>query len=378
MLELARSAAASGADIEVLALNPRKHFVEDAVVCEGLDPIPASVVSADTSAIIRPLARSLVTREPFVVARFHSREMEAALRQRLRAHRHDVVIIESPFLTAYLPLIRRESDARVVLRAQNVEFRIWEALAANARGVRAAARALVARGVRVWELGTLNDFDGVLAITEADAKQFRNLGCRRPMHVLPCSVEMQPATETRPIDPRAIYFIGSMKYRPNLEAAAWIIDELWPRIRAMEPECRLTLAGLDFPQALATRAREVGIDVQRDVPDVRDFAAPFGVMIAPLLSGGGMRVKVLESLAMGKAVVATTIGAGGLDLTPGRDVLIEDDADAFAHAVVRCVRDPDFSCALGNAGRERVRELYDPLRLGAELLEFLEGLSSRA
>jgi glycosyltransferase involved in cell wall biosynthesis len=167
-----------------------------------------------------------------------------------------------------------------------------------------------------------------------------------------------------------------MRYLPNREAVEWIGERLWPLLAAREPRLRLTVAGSDFPPALRARLAAAGIATAADVGDLRAFAAPFGAMIAPLFSGSGMRIKLLEAMAVGKPVIATTLGARGIAVSPGADALVADDADGFADAVVRCARDRDLARRLGAAGRRLIEERYDARRLTAGLAAFYRGLSA--
>lgn len=378
MLLVARGLADAGADVEILTMNPLAHEIDASAAAEAVAPIILSAVDVDPSRRFAPLVRSVAAREPYVAARFYSRTFEERLIERLREETFEVVQIESPFLSAYLPAIRRVSTARVVLRSQNVEFRIWETLARQASGLRAAAFRRVARSLRDWELDVTNRYDAVLPISEDDSAAFRALGVVRPMHVVPTGISPVPANPSVAIDSNAVYYIGSMGYRPNRESAEWILASLWPELQKRAPEVRLTLAGSNFPDALAQRALDAGIDVQRDVPDVTRFAASYSVMISPVFSGGGIRIKALEAAAMGKAIVALGLGTGGLDLEEGREFLVATDAESFAEAIARCIRDPEFARRMGEAARLRVAERYDPAVIGRRLLAFYRELCGSA
>jgi glycosyltransferase involved in cell wall biosynthesis len=159
-------------------------------------------------------------------------------------------------------------------------------------------------------------------------------------------------------------FIGSLDFRPNQDAARWILDELWPRVLEREPGARLSIAGGAPPKWL--RRRGIG-----DVGSAEAFMREVAVFIAPLFAGGGMRIKVLEAMALGKPVVATTIGAGGIDCD---DIVIADDAASFAEAVVRLLRDPALAARIGAAARACVAERYDARSLARGLLRFYESL----
>jgi len=355
MARLAESLAAAGADVEVLSLNPRKHRGVPA------GPLPIRAVDVDTSRRISPLLRAT----PFIVARFESRAFRVALRATIERFRPDVVQIESPFL---LPYANDISGPRKVLRSLNVEFRIWEGLARIERSaMRRFALRRVAASLRRYELRAMRSLDAVVPISDADAGDFRALGVTAPMHVVPCGVALGDAA---PGELWRAGFIGSLDFLPNQDAVRWIVDELWPRVLRLAPEARLTIAGSNPPEWL--RARDV--DLRADVADAAAFVREQSVILAPLFAGGGMRIKVLEAMALGKAIVATTIGAGGIDVEDGRDIVIADDVESFAAAVANLLRDRYAAARLGEAARAKVAARYDNEVLGRGLLGFYADL----
>lgn len=339
---------AKSADVRVLSLNPKKHHSETR----------RDVIDIDTARIVTPMLRAMTSDVPFVVARFYSREFNEQIIATLSEFQPDVVQIESPFLLPYLRTIRTHSNAFVSLRSLNVEFRIWEELARTQNSI---AKKFVARSLRNYELRQLNATDALISISLDDANDFRNLGCTIPIHVAPCGVPLPPISQQEP-EPNTVGFIGALDYQPNQQAVHWIFDELWPRVAARAPHAKLTISGSNPPPSLRERVITA--------PDAQEFMRSQSVMIAPLLSGGGMRIKVLEALALGKPIVATTRGAGGVEFTPGRELLIADDVDSFADAVVRLLEDAEERRRLGEAARALVRETYDPDAIGREVLGF--------
>jgi glycosyltransferase involved in cell wall biosynthesis len=356
MSRLAQSLANNGAEVEVLSLNPRKHRG----VPQG--PVPVRAVDIDTSRVIGPLLRSMLSSVPFIVARFLSREFQRAVDETLRRFRPDIVQIESPFLLPYAP-----RNVPVVLRSLNVEFRIWEGLAREKRN---PLLRWITSSLRRYEIRILNEVDAIIPISEEDAADFRTLGATKPIHVVPCGVILAPPDSHLPA-PRTAGFIGSLDYRPNQNAVMWILQELWPRIVAREPAAKLSIAGSSPPDWLRREVEQRGIDFRPNVADPNAFVRGLSVVLAPIRAGGGMRIKILEALALGRPVVATSLGASGIDAS---DVVIADGPDAFADAVARLLRDPETASRLGAAARDHVARTYASDTLAAGLLTFYEGL----
>ncbi|HEX3581779.1 MAG TPA: glycosyltransferase family 4 protein, partial [Thermoanaerobaculia bacterium] len=210
---------------------------------------------------------------------------------------------------------------------------------------------------------------------EDDAADFRALGCTKPIHVIACGVSVPATPDSQLPTPGTTGFIGSLDYRPNQDAVIWIIRELWPRIVARVPDARLSIAGSSPPDWLRSEVVQRGIDFQPNVADPNAFVNSLSVVLAPIRAGGGMRIKILEAMALGKPVVATTLGASGMD---AKDVVIADDPEAFSDAVARLLRDPAAAARRGAAGRDHVAHTYDSDTLAAGLLTFYERLLNGA
>jgi glycosyltransferase involved in cell wall biosynthesis len=377
MLQIAQAMHALGADVEVLSLNPRKQRVDAGAARAALAPVPFDAIDIDTSAHAAALLRALRRRVPQLIARFDSPQFDAALRARLRRGDVDIVQLESPFLLPYVRAIRESSRAAIVLRSLNVEFRIWERLAAHESNAlqRVALRA-VARSLRRYEIAQLDACDAIVPITDADARDFRALGCTRPMYVLPGGVDID-VDDAQPADvaARRVGFLGSLDYRPNQEAARWIADELRPRLGR---DIELHVAGSRAPEWLRARLTAAGVQFAGEVPDAAAFIRSMAVMVAPIFSGGGMRIKILAAMAAGKAVVATSVGAEGIDIDDGANIVIADDADAFANATASLVRDRARARAIGDAARTLVATRYSTAALARGLLAFYDELHDRA
>ena len=283
----------------------------------------------------------------------------------------DVVQIESPFLLPYAETVRASSSARVVLRSLNVEFRIWEGLARTERNpLRRIALLRIASSLRKYEVRQLASVDAIVPISTDDANDFRALGATKPILAVPCGVTVSQSTSI-PIA-NSVGFIGSLDFLPNQQAVEWIVAELWPRVVERAPEARLSIAGSAAPEWL--RRRMTNIDFRGAVDDAAAFMKSMSVMIAPLFAGGGMRIKVLEAMALAKPIVATTLGAGGLDVARGHDILIADDAPSFADAIALLLRDENVATRIGEAARETVRNRYDNDVLAGGLVAFYESL----
>lgn len=214
-----------------------------------------------------------------------------------------------------------------------------------------------------FERSALERFDLVLAVSEADRQTFARLypgALRAPIHVIPTGVDTSYFTPFPGTERRAhLVFTGSMDWLPNEDGMLYFVREILPRIRRSEANVTLSIIGRSPTPAVRRLAEEAGIEVTGRVDDVRPHVASGDVYIVPLRIGGGTRLKIFEAMAMGKAVVSTTVGAEGLPVTPGRDIVIADEPARFAHAVVHMIRDTAARRAIEGAARQLVVECYD-------------------
>jgi len=366
----------AGAEVELVALNPLKHQSEAREIPDRRGALELTAIAHDTSMSPLRVALGLLSRRRSVVAsRFRSRALARFVRERVARGDVDVVQIEGPMISRCIAAVRAGNRrVTVAMRSQNVEHEIWNHLADGASSPASSfAMRRVATQLREHEREANAASDALVAISEADLDTFRALGFSKPATVIPVGIDTG-ACAAAPAGVRGIFFIGSLDYRPNAEAVAWLADEVMPRLRRLAPSLSVVVAGSNPPAELAASAEGAGIRMVGEVPDARAFMSSSGVMAVPLLSGSGVRVKIAEAMALGVPVVATSTGAAGLDLENGRELVIADGADAFAEALVRVEADLELRARLAAASRAFVARELDREDLGRRLVEFYRGL----
>jgi glycosyltransferase involved in cell wall biosynthesis len=265
-----------------------------------------------------------------------------------------------------------------VLDEHNVEYRFMERLERQERSrLRRLFYRLEARKLRDDELAACRRADAILTTSDVDRATLAPDVGATPIRVVPNGVDTTfftpgPAGNGRP----RLVFTGAIDYQPNTDAVLHFCAEIWPRVRRAAPEATLAIVGKDPPPAVLALAGE-GVTVTGTVPDVRPWMQSATAFVVPLRTGGGTRLKILEALASGRAVVSTSLGCEGLEVTPGRDILVADEPAAFADAVLRCVGDPALRARLGAAGRALVEERYRWEAIGANLADFYQELLAR-
>jgi glycosyltransferase involved in cell wall biosynthesis len=259
----------------------------------------------------------------------------------------DVIQVEYPVMGRYLGAVADSGAARVLVHhdARFRGLRTWPGVLGG------LTRRLDERAWVRFERRVVDRVDGVVVFTEPDREAVKRLGSETPIEVIPFGIRV-PATAADPVgaNPPRVLFVGSFAHPPNADAALWLAGDLFPAVRAQHPDARLVIVGPDPPPELVA-AGGPGIEVTGAVPDVAPYVDTAAVVVAPMRSGGGMRVKVLEALAAGKAVVATPLAAEGLAVTSGEQLEIAADARGFNRELARLLGDREARRELGTRAR---------------------------
>jgi glycosyltransferase involved in cell wall biosynthesis len=295
------------------------------------------------------------------VAKYRSTEYRRTLAELLGRERFDALVCD--FLPPAVNLPER-LPCPSILFTHNVEAEIWRRHAETASNP--AARALLTaqwRRMLRFEGDAIRRFDLVLAVSDADGRTFDRLypgALRTPVHVVQTGVETDYFVPSGAAPtPAHLVFTGSMDWLPNEDGMTYFCREILPRIRQSEPDATLAIVGRSPTAAVMKLAELPGIEVTGRVDDVRPHIAKASVYVVPLRIGGGTRLKIFEAMSMAKAVVSTTVGAEGLPVTRGHDIVIADEPARFAQSVVHLIRDEAARRALESTARELVVGRYD-------------------
>ena len=328
----------------------------------------------------RAAARALLTRRSFIVDRDDTPAMRAAVAEALAARRYAAIHVDHLQMMQFVP---REAHARVILDHHNIEHRIPRRMAETHGGAGAAVRWYAARewpSLRDYEVAACRRSDLVLTVSPEDRDGLIELApdLEDRIAAVPIGVDTEYfGSVRRDLGSRTLLSIGTMYWPPNVDSMRYFCADILPKIKAEVPGVRLNIVGAKpTPAVRALAEADPAVTVTGSVPDVRDWAADCAAFIVPLRSGSGMRVKILNAMAMGLPVVSTTIGAEGIEVTDGQNILLADGADAFARASVRLLRDPDLGARIGEGGRRLMAERYSWDRVGERLLEVYGGAVS--
>ncbi len=322
----------------------------------GIRTVTAPLAAANWRHVAPALGSMIFSGQPPELAQYQAPELHA-----LVAREHfDVLQVEETLLTPYASSLPAGANTRTVLALHNLHF----VQARRIAGIEATQGARVWRNfnalmMRRYEPSIAARFDRVLAVSELDRATLQGVAPRLTIDVLANGVDtqvLQPLPE--PPARRALVFVGTLNYRPCADAVLWLVDAILPILRRRYPELDLWIVGKEPPAAVEALASE-GVFVTGLVEDVTPYYERATLAVVPLRAGGGSRLKILEAMALARPVVSTSVGAEGIDVTDGHDILLADDADAFASAVSRLLDEPDLWRSLAGNARRLVQERHD-------------------
>jgi polysaccharide biosynthesis protein PslH len=333
---LAQLRADLGSAVEVLTVPPPRAYTSVQLLLGLLTPRPVNVWSHRSTAL-RTLLSSLA-----------------------RQRRFEIAVVEHAVMYPYLSLFPRTT--RRVVDMHNVDSVLLRRSASTLRGALRRRYALVtARKLERYERWMFADADLTWVCSEPERELVARIAPGARVAVVPNGVNgaLLRSSPGVPVNPQRLMFCGLMNYHPNVDAILYFAKEILPELKRSDPGIELWVVGRSpAPEILRLASREPALHVTGRVDDVSALLATAAAVVVPLRVGGGTRLKILEALAMGKPVVTTSVGMEGLELAAGRDLVVADNAAAFADAVLRLLRDPTEASRMAERGRATVERRY--------------------
>lgn len=338
----------------------------------GIEPVavPARIPPKQGSVFYLRLLANLLSPLPYIVTSHHSRIYQDVVLKNLTDFRPDLVLCE---WTPYVVYVKSLTSVKKLVSTHNVEADIWQRYYENETNwLRRWYIREQWRKIERFEQAALGWVDGALAVSELDRNRLLQNHSSLPITVISNGVDLdyfQPMLQ--PEQRQHVVFTGSMDWRPNQDAARYFVGEILPLLRQSRPELECTFVGRSPPADIQALAQVPGVHITGTVDDVRPYVERAAVYVVPLRIGGGSRLKILEAIAMGRAVVSTTVGAEGLDVVPDRHIVLADEPSAFAEAVLRFLDDPQRCLDLATEGRRLVERYYGWDALANKFADFI-------
>lgn len=283
---------------------------------------------------------------------------------------YDLLVADEICMTPYVEMI--PDRPRIIFRHKVDYLHYREVARARPWGADKILEFMESVKLQRYERAKMGLYQGYVACSEGDAAQIRQYALGIPYIVIPNGVDLSafvPSGRPKASQPTLLY-VGSMYYPPNVDAVQFFFQSICPSIWEARPEVRVQIVGHMPPPEVQQWARWPGVEVTGGVPDVRPYYEEATVFIVPLRLGGGTRLKIPEAMAMGLPVVSTSVGAEGLDIHPGEDILIADDPTSFAKSVLQLLSDPELRERIAAGGRRLARQ-YDWKELTRPLPEWV-------
>jgi len=372
-LNLTKGFSMLGHEVTVLSMNTSKHHIR-------IKDMPADLRSkADFRLVEVPASINwieatlnlLFSKLPYNAQRFISDEFSHELAKLLTEKSFDVIQLEGLYLCPYIPVIRKYSEALISYRAHNIEYEIWERTATLSEGLRSKYLRNLSRRIKRFEVSYLNTYDLLVPITDRDGNILDKLGNSKPRHTSQTGIDFASLVPTaRKLEFPSLFHIGALDWAPNQEGLIWFFNHCWPKIHSQNPELKFYLAGRNAPDWFARLIKQEGVEYLGEINDAYDFINSKAVMVVPLFSGSGMRIKIIEGMALGKPIVTTDIGTEGIPTENGKNILIANDADRFVDAINQLIHDRDLSNRIGKSAIGFIQEKFDNLSQAEALIEF--------
>jgi len=341
--------------------------------------IPASFIAStqfeyvDVDNRIKPInaIKHFLRAENYFSQRFYSLLFESRLLDVIGTQHFDIIQLEHSYLCVYLDAIRRIYSGKIILRTQNVEHLLWESYIDVKRlnfFTRTYLRINI-RQLKAFEQRALRRIDGLICLSEKDREIFNTLEPLLPTAVIPVGFDearlRNSLTDgTEPV----IYHIGSMDWLPNQQGVDWFVNEVMPELVKQSPHIHVRLAGKHMPDRYRHISTHLFVD--GEVDDSIDYQKDKTIMIVPVQSGGGIRIKIIEAFALGKVIVTTTKGAEGITCEHGVHLLIADSPKQFASAILQCLESPELRAKLSSNGHDLYKTSYQLSLTTRKALDF--------
>ena len=366
----------NGHKVTVLAITTPKHpVIYESLPEEYIKNTNFQTVFIDTSIRLRDAFFNLFTKKSYNIERFISVDFTKQLQKILAQESFDVVIIESLFVAPYISTIKSISDAKIVLRAHNVEHKIWERIRKNTKNpLKKRYINLLAKRLKKYEIEVFDAIDGIAAMTKVDENDFKKLGFKKGIEAIPTGYIIRGQENvSEPVEENSIFHIASMDWLPNVEGVDWFLTNVWPIIAQSKGVAKLYLAGREMPESYYN-LNLPNVTVVGKVKSAKEFYLSKKIMIVPVLSGSGMRIKIVEGMALGKIIISTTIGAEGINCTSGENIIIADTPKDFANAICKCLEDPEYCNRIGENARRLIASEYSNDQISKKMISFFEDL----
>ncbi|HRG57892.1 MAG TPA: glycosyltransferase family 4 protein [Bacteroidia bacterium] len=373
MLNLAEMLHMNGVEIKILAMETTKHpILQGGFPLSWKQKFNPETYYIDTHInILKAIKNLFFSKRSFHIVRFESAAFEIKLKEILKKYKPDIVIFDSLFTCSYLDTIAQNSSAKKVYRAHNIEHLIWKEIAnKTASFFKKYYLNIQSQRLKDEEMLMIKKCDAIIAITRKDHDFFHQHFDHKPIFTLPFTIDLSQYNISKSSSEKTIFFIGAMDWYPNLEGVNWFIDKVWKKLLMKHPTAKFYLAGKSMPEKLK-QLESINIFNLGEVENAKSFMGKYPIMVAPIFSGGGLKIKIVEAMALGKIVICNPQAATGIDAKPFEHLLFAHSSNDFVDLLDGCFSRFDQYKQIGENARSLISKQFDSKMNAAALDSFL-------
>jgi polysaccharide biosynthesis protein PslH len=372
-MNLARGFSLLGHEVTILAMNTVKHHISLTEIPDSIKEL-AEFKLVNVPARISPVSALLnlvFSKKPYNAVRFISKTFADELIKVLNENEFDVIQLEGLYVCPYIKVIRENSKAKIIYRAHNIEHEIWSRTAIMAHGLEKWYLKNLSKRIKLFEIQTLNKYDLLVPITGRDGAILDKLGNKKPKHVSQTGIDSSVLIpNSKNLKHPTLFHIGSLEWSPNQEGLIWFFENCWDSIREKYPDLQFFIAGRNAPLWFQKMLNLPNVVFKGEVADAYEFINSKSIMVVPLFSGSGMRIKIIEGMALGKPIVTTAIGTEGISTTSGLNIVVTEDADGFVKSISDLIENREYFDKISKNAIEYIHENFDNLSSAGALIEF--------
>jgi len=294
---------------------------------------------------ILSFVNSILQNTSYQASRFYHKKIQKFIQNKVDKKKYKIIIFESIFTTIYLNKLKTPPSTKKILRAHNIEHKIWRDLA-NQQKVKKIPFLLLANQLRILEENTPRKLDYILTLSEKDEKYFKSRFPKKTYNI-PVTFKTQSNKITK--IQNSIFHLGAMDWKPNIEGLDWFLKKVKPLIE-IKNNIKIYIAGKNMPTHYM-RHKSENIIINSSIENAHDYIKNKEILFVPLLSGSGIRIKILEAMSIGTPVISTTQGANGIPYTHNKNIIIADNPDDFADAIHKLIENKSWARKIGENGK---------------------------
>jgi polysaccharide biosynthesis protein PslH len=361
-------------EVTVLAMTTPKHALGKDFESEKNQEANYIFCEVNTDISFVAAFFNLFSRKPYITERFFDKRFENQLKQLLQKQNFDFVHLEGVFLADYIPVIRKFSSAKIILRAHNVEHLIWERMARNQTNLlkKIYLNQVMIPRLKAFEINATERVDAILPISPVDELFFREVSTQNQISTIPVGYGNFPQGQN--YKPNTIGYLGALDWLPNIEGLQWFLDNVWLQFYEKFPNVVFNIAGRNMNKTVAAW-KYPGVNLVGEVENAAAFISSNYLMVVPLLSGSGMRIKVIEAMALKKCIVSTFVGAEGIEVENGTNIFLSNKTSEWVEILSDLIENEDKANKTAQCAADLIKSKYHIDVIGKKMLQFYEQIA---